>query len=312
MSRGLDREVNDLRERSSSWNDRRAVGDHDDSRSGRTWLLRTRIRSLDRERIPLDRELPEHDARDFVRVHDEVYRLRQSEVDALQQVGRFRIVDENDLERFEYADDSTRMREDFRSLRAQGLIERHNIRTADNERLRIVTLTDRGREAAAEFSDPDSRQRYYSGFVKPSEAEHDAALYRMYQAEAAEIRQKGGAVRRVELDFELKREVYGQLGKAQGAAEDERRRVQHDVAARHGLRVVRGRIQIPDVRIEYETAQGSTARVSLELTTEHYRKGQIAAKAEAGFRLYSLGSNSSQGGSPVRDEREITVEIFSL
>ena len=52
--------------------------------------------------------------------------------------------------------------------------------------------------------------------------------------------------------------------------------------------------------------------MSLELTTDHYRKGQLAAKAAAGFRLYSLGGDSSGGGSAIRDEREITADILSL
>ena len=76
--------------------------------------------------------------------------------------------------------------------------------------------------------------------------------------------------------------------------------------------MVRGHIQFPDLRIEYENARGQSGRVDVELTTDHYKKGQIAAKAAAGFTLYSLGGDSSGGGSAVREERGLTSQILSL
>lgn len=48
----------------------------------------------------------------------------------------------------------------------------------------------------------------YSGFVKPKEADHDAALYRRYHKAAEEIERKGGKVLRVQLDYELKEKLY--------------------------------------------------------------------------------------------------------
>jgi hypothetical protein len=41
--------------------------------------------------------------------------------------------------------------------------------------------------------------------VKPQEVAHDAALYLMFQAEAAEIEKRGGTICRVVLDYELKK-----------------------------------------------------------------------------------------------------------
>jgi hypothetical protein len=134
----------------------------------------------------------------------------------------------------------------------------------------------------------------------------------MFQAEAAEIRANGGVIRRVQLDFEIKRELNRDLSKA---AEEDRGafgQAQRQIASRHGLKVIRGHVQAPDVRIEYESDQGVSSRVSLELTTDHYKRAQISAKAQAGFRLYSLGGDSSSAGSPVRDEREITAGILSI
>ena len=40
--------------------------------------------------------------------------------------------------------------------------------------------------------------------MKSQEVAHDATLYLMYQAQAAQIEKRGGTVRRVVLDYELK------------------------------------------------------------------------------------------------------------
>ena len=60
-------------------------------------------------------------------------------------------------------------------------------------------------------------------------------------------------------------------------------RLQAEIAARNGLPVLKGKIQLPDLRIEYETADGNPARVDLELATHHYHGSHLAAKAAAGF-----------------------------
>ena len=55
----------------------------------------------------------------------------------------------------------------------------------------------------------------------------------------------------------------------------------------NGLKVVNGKIRLPDLRIEYETAGGESARVDLELATEHYRGDHMSAKERAGFKIYA-------------------------
>ena len=307
MSRGLDIGRDDSRDPTSLRDHRREAGGRDRERS-----TRVEIRSLDRDRIPAGRQPPEQDPRDAVRVRDEIYRLRQSEIDALQTIGTFRVVEEADLERFAYGEDSVRKREDLRSLREQGLVEQRGFEWERSQRISVLTLTEQGLATAEQFRDEGSEQELYRGFAKAKEIDHDAALYRMFQAEAAEIRANGGAIRRVQLDFEIKRDLNRDLSKAAEGGQDAFDQAQRQIAFRHGLRVVRGHIQVPDVRIEYESDQGVASRVSLELTTDHYKRAQISAKAQAGFRLYSLGGDSSGAGSPVRDEREITDGIFSI
>ena len=150
-----------------------------------------------------------------------------------------------------------------------------------------------------------------SGLVKPAEALHDSGIYRMYRLEAEKIRGDGGRIRRVVLDYELKEQVFRPLAKAgaKGGGED-LGRTREEIAHRHGLPIVRGRLAFPDLRIEYETRDGGLDKRDLELATEHYRPGQLALKHQAGFKIY-FAANSGSPGSTVRDEREITADILS-
>jgi len=87
------------------------------------------------------------------------------------------------------------------------------------------------------------------------------------------------------------------------------REKQKEVASRHDLPIVRGRVAFPDLRIEYEMRDGEPDHRDLELATEHYRPGQLAQKRQAGFKIYFAGSSRSSG-STVKEERELTAEIL--
>ncbi len=73
----------------------------------------------------------------------------------------------------------------------------------------------------------------------------------------------------------------------------------------------RAKIQIPDLRLEYQTPAGDAGRVDLELATEHYKPSQLAAKAQAGFTIYAPASHAGRITAAL-DERSITAEILSL
>jgi len=133
----------------------------------------------------------------------------------------------------------------------------------------------------------------------------------MYQAEAGLIQERGGTIQRVVLDYELKRQIYSPLAKAKQVSASEYRKRQAEVARENGLKVVRGKIPLPDLRIEYQTKEGETARVDLELATHHYHGSHMSAKAQAGFKTYAAeGSRSFL--SRVLDEHDITAELLSL
>ena len=236
------------------------------------------------------------------------YSLSESQLQTLSEIGRFRTLANDDLERYRYHNDTARMRQECRALLNQHLIQTRSIwRGRDKERLTVVTLTRQGKRLLERAA---AHGTFYAGFVKPAEMAHDAAIYRMYQAEAARIMKLGGQIRRITLDYELKRKVYSPLAKEKPRSAEYTKR-QAEVAAQHGLKVVRGHIQLPDLRIEYETPDGETARSDLELATHHYRGGQLASKAEAGFRFYASAEERARL-SAVFDDHEITAEILSL
>ncbi len=210
----------------------------------------------------------------------ERYRLSQDEAETLREVGRFRVVNAGDLERFRYAGDSNAMSQDLRSLRAQGLLQQRTL-VDRGKKLRVVVLTKEGRNLLREDAEFNPNQAAYAGLVKPREAPHDAAIYRMYQAEAASIQARGGTVRRVVLDYELKRRTYAPLAKDRPHLDsDAYARRQAQVAAENGLEMVNGKIPLPDLRIEYETREGEMAKVDLELATDHYKASHSRRRPE--------------------------------
>ena len=122
------------------------------------------------------------------------------------------------------------------------------------------------------------------------------------------IAKSGGIPKRIVLDFELKKEVNRQLAKIQDAPPAERERQRREIAEAHGLKIVEGKIQFPDVRIEVETRDQEQSKVDLECVTGHYKARQIAAKKAAGFKLYN---QDYRGRSAERGE-DLVGEVMSL
>jgi hypothetical protein len=265
-----------------------------------------------------------HDLRDRSARAQEYDALSESERAAMREVGRFRSVLLEDLIVIQYRGDEYLWKAEFAKLAAQNLMETRSVVIATHDRnhqthtrsLQVVVLTKAGKDLLRRF-DRESReasQALYAGFVKPREIAHDSAIYRMYHAEAAHIEKQGGHVKRVILDFELKKKAYSPLAKARRVSVEEYNRKQREIADELGLKVVGGKMRLPDLRIEYETANGDAARVDLELATEHYRGDHMAAKEGAGFKIYadsrSFPPGGSYGRSSVFDDH--AIEIFSF
>jgi hypothetical protein len=241
------------------------------------------------------------------------YRLSPMERETMTEIGRFRTLCVEDLTKFRYEGNPNRARQDLRNLAAQGLIEKRTVTVGRGRHtVSVVALSRDGKRLLQRSPNADSGpngQAIYAGIVKPREIGHDAGVYRMYQAEAARIEAAGGRVQRLVLDYELKRNVFSPLAKAQDLPALEYARRQAEIADENELRVVDGKIPLPDLRIEYETSEGDHQHIDLELATEHYTRGQMAAKSRAGFKMYGVVS-TSRGSRPEWEGRELTAVIL--
>lgn len=247
-----------------------------------------------------------------VPVRKRTHRLSGVEYETLRDVGRFRTLSEDDVLRFRYQGNGGEMRNDYLNLKSQRLIERKTLSVGSKrEAVAFWTLTKQGKQLVKHGAAGNAGQAIYAGFVKPREVAHDAGIYKMFQTEAALIESRGGRVRRVVLDFELKKRIYSVLGKSVDALPVERAKQQLAVAAANDLTVVDGKIPLPDLRIEYETSEGQEAHIDLELATEHYRRSQLAGKAQAGFKMYGMHS-TSRGSRAEWEGRESSARILGL
>lgn len=257
------------------------------------------------------RSFPQGPTREKYVDRDRNYSLRPSEIHTLTEVGKFRVVSVEDVTKFNYAGDRSRMESDLRNLKEQGLVVERGTSALKKESRQVLTLTKQGQHLIRRHGFLPEDQAIYSGLVKPKEADHDADLYRMYQKAADEIERKGGRVLQVQLDYELKGNLYQRLGRAQAQADGETERLKAAFARELQLPVLQGKVSFPDLRIEYETQEVEIARMDLELATRHYHAGHLAEKARAGFQLYARPEDTA-GLRRVRDEREITLAILSL
>jgi len=264
------------------------------------------VREHSPEHRPEDRrpEIHFRDGRAVLYDRDRGYELSESEIRTIIELGKFRVVATYDLSKHAYGGEREMAERDVQSLVRQGLARKGTFNGPEINPRELLTLTKRGHRLLRANRLVSKNQAVYYGFVKPREANHDADLYRLYQKESARIVEKGGRNLRVILDYELKRRINREIARFGTDARPE-------IAARNGLRMVRNKIPVPDLRIEYETREGDTARVNLELVTEHYRGRQVADKVRAGFSLYTPHGEADRLRR-VLDQHELTAEILSL
>jgi hypothetical protein len=262
------------------------------------------------DRLTRNERVPE--ALDSPRAHytrDRTYFLRDSELETLAEVGTFRVIAARDLARAGYGGDAERMEREIRRLKQQSLLAEKRLPLGQNNATRLFALTKRGARLVRKSGRVPDAQAIYHGFAKPREAKHDADLYRLYQAEVERIESTGGRATRVVLDYELKRNLNRDLA----ALEDEGWTAEalEQIAERHGLSVVGGKIPVPDLRVEYNTSDMERQHVDLELATRNYRPRALGEKAKAGFSLYARREDTSRLRR-VLDESEITANILFL
>jgi hypothetical protein len=248
-------------------------------------------------------------SRTIYRGRNREYCLRESEVQTLTDLGKFRMVPADDLARFAYRGDRSRMESDLHNLSRQGLVEKQSIEGHSSYSTRVLTLTKDGHRLLKRAQLVSNRQTIYHGLVKPKEARHDADLYRLYHKVAREIADVGGKVRRVVLDYELKQDLYKKLSRVDPNKDLAYERIR--VANEYDLKVVNDKIPIPDLRIEYEDECRELRRLDLEIATRDYRPQGLAEKAKAGFHLFARQQDHPKLRR-VLDTQEITARIFAL
>jgi len=260
-----------------------------------------------REKLP-PRSQPDgraEDGRTAYHVRGYSYRLNSSQSAMLQDLGAFRTITAESLQKHVYCGDEDRFRKDLRNLTDQRLV---TVQPASKAKVSYVSLTNTGKGLTEANFRSNPNQTIYSGIVKTRELRHDAAIYDVYQKEAKKIAKSGGTPTRVVLDFELKKSVNRQLAKIQNLAPAERERQRQEIADAHGLKIIKGKIQLPDVRVEYESKDQDQCKVDLECVTDHYKARQIAAKAAAGFKLY----NQDYRGKSAERGEDLIGEVLSL
>jgi len=299
---GRDLNIDDEREPLSPRVENPALGGNGSGQAGPTHTRITRCHwpSPSDSRGPKNRdEAPE-------RGHE----VNESQAKAMADIGMFRTIALNDLTSIRYAGNEKQALMEVNNLLRQKLLWRS---VSQPDRTVYLTLTPEGHKflLARNGQCSEENQVFYHGFVKTRETDHDAAIYQLYQKEAANIAASGGKVTRVILDFELKKSINRQLARFSSLPEHERAHRKYEVANEHGLTVVKGRIQIPDLRLEYEDQDHNPAKVDLELATGHYRQESLAAKSSAGFKIYASASDAARL-RPAMADPEIMQEIFSL
>ena len=235
-------------------------------------------------------DLPRGPDRELVRDRKRSYELNGQESEALATIGAFRVVHADDLrDVFDGDRDPKPARQGLRHLQESGLLERIPLESRDRD---VVVLTGRGRdvlEANRLERDHEPRQTFYAGLRKPRELTHDAQVYRAYQRAEERLRARGGHVRRVVLDYELKRDYQQFLqernrGRADSDGRPDRAPEEIEAWAReHELPFFDGSVHFPDARIEYEDQDRHVRHEDIEVVTAHYRGAHAAGMARSGF-----------------------------
>jgi hypothetical protein len=271
---------------------------------------RTQSRSTAQRPLEVSSERP-RESRAKYEDRGRIHSLRSSEMAAMIDIGRFRAVDIQDLNRFAYRGDQLRMKQDLENLREQGLVQEKTVFRAHKSARRIVTLTKQGRRLVREKGGLPREQRIYHGFVKRRELDHDADLYKVYQKAVERLHEKGCNPTRVWLDFELKESINRAKESAKRLSREERETLLQAVAQEHGLTAKGVTIHLPDMQIEYETTDGRMERENLELLSRNYREDAIRSKAAAGFTIYARTGDTHRIRRALQDTG-LVREVLSI
>ena len=227
------------------------------------------------------------------------YRLAADSIDALRVVGTFGTVDAGDLTgTFQSA---RRARGAISELERTGLLRVERFRRG-NRVVDAATLTGAGKRLMERSVDPrepgnEDAQSYRGGPARSAQVLHDTAVFRAARREANAIEARGGRIRRIRTDDDLKRLAWRRIDRAKRAGATSAK-AQAAAAASLDLSVHDGKLTFPDVRIEFDASAADQGMpgvgfVDVEVATPDYREPALSAKAAAGFRVYSMDADGS-------------------
>lgn len=222
--------------------------------------------------------------RSVYELRDKTYNLNDLETRILTDVGKFRTIRKADLVQHIYNGNLESLDRDLRHLHRQSLVR---IVGPKDSLTKYIVLTNPAKELAEKHFRTSHRQEIYAGAMKIRELKHDAALYRLYHKAGEDIQKQGGKPLRVVLDNELKRDINKQRAKIKQLPQSQQQQRLREIAEQHNLKVVNGKIPLPDLRIEYEDSNGDLCHCDLEYVTDDYRAAGMAEKRAAGFHLFS-------------------------
>lgn len=258
--------------------------DFDDSRPQDHRLEEPSTRRPDRRPAQVNNPQPEiHDRRSVYTLRQKSYHLNDLEARMLADVGKFRTIEKGDLLRHVYKGEQPPFDRDLRHLHRQNLVR---IVGPIDSLTKYVVLTKPAKQLAEKYLRTNPRQEIYAGVVKIRELKHDAALYRLYQKATQDIEKRGGRPLRLVLDYELKREINKRRARTKDLPRLDHQQRLREIAEQQSLKVVNGKIPLPDLRIEYEDPNGDLSHCDLEYVTDDYRAAGMAEKRAAGFHLY--------------------------
>ena len=180
----------------------------------------------------------------------------------------------------------------------KGLIAIHMLR-AGGRGYQVLSLTGAGRDRAGFGArrrrrerggeDDAESQRYWTGLADLRQLRHDHHVFEAVMRDTEDVRRRGGRIRRVRLETEL-RGVLASAGETARGSDgvEGAERARREAAMRIGLRTFAEGVPLPDALVEIEDVDGARSVRAVEVVTGSYTHTQVRQKRLAGFRLYAL------------------------
>ena len=219
----------------------------------------------------------------------------------LQEVGLYRSASHRDLVEAHFSGNRFAATKGLERLVRSGAMQQHHARGPNGGTFTVYTLTKSGAGLAQRLAVKrglDPEQRAWAGMVKPREAAHDADVAKACRKEIEALTARGGRLRRILIDAELK----GILAKRSETVRAKEGKEEADRARRKAAAELhlpcndQGHVQIPDAQIQYVDESGNIGRVNVEVTSDQYSGASIQAKSGAGFSMHGSGQGGQGGG----------------